>query len=66
MEYTGFGIFISMIFYLDYKVYLRGGKSFIFKDKTQLDKDLREIQKLEAKQKLNKLKESEKKEEKEG
>jgi len=60
MDYIGIGIFMSMVFYLDYKIYLRGGKSFIFKDKTQLDKDLREIQKLEVAQKLRKLKKLEK------
>lgn len=56
MSYLGFAIILSTIIYLDYKVYLRGNDSIFFKDKTQLEKDLREIQELEAKKKLKELK----------
>jgi hypothetical protein len=39
----------------DYHSYLRSGKSIFFADKTQIEKDLREIQKLEIKNKLEEL-----------
>lgn len=56
MYELGFFIFLSVIFYLDYKLYLRGNDSIFFKDKSQLEKDLREIQELEAKNRLRELK----------
>ena len=56
MAYLGFMLFLSTIMYLDYKWYLRGSSStWFFKDKTDLEKDLREIQILETKLKLKKL-----------
>lgn len=39
----------------DYQMWVRGGDSIIFFDKTQIEKDLREIQKLEIKNKLEEL-----------
>jgi len=38
------------------KTWLTGRDALFFEDKTQVEKDLREIQKLEIKQKLAKLK----------
>ena len=56
MDYLGLIIFLSTIMYLDYKWYLRGSSNtWFFKDKTDLEKDLREIQILETKLKLKKL-----------
>jgi uncharacterized membrane protein len=49
-------IIIAVLLMIDYHSYLRSGSSICFKDKTELEKDLREIQKLEAKIKLNELK----------
>ena len=55
LGWTGFFIFLSVIIFVDYKMYLRSGDSIFFKDKIQIEKDLREIQKLEIKQKLDSL-----------
>jgi hypothetical protein len=58
MEWLGFWIFISTIMYIDYKWYIRGSeKTWFFKDETDIEKDLREIQKLEIKQRLKELRE---------
>ena len=61
MNYIGFFIFLSMIMYCDYKMYLRGNDSLFFKDKTDLEKDLREIQKLEVEERLKELRKEVKK-----
>lgn len=56
MEYLGFCILLSTIIYVDYHVYVRGNaNSLFFKDKNDLEKDLREIQKLEIKLRLREL-----------
>ena len=55
MAYLGFYILLSVVMILDYKMYLRGNDCIFFKDKTDLEKDLREIQKLETKKKLKEL-----------
>ncbi len=47
-----FFIFIA----IDYHMWLRGGDSIFFTDRTQIEKDLREIQKLEIAKKLKQLK----------
>jgi hypothetical protein len=44
---------------IDYHIWLAGRDTMFFEDKTQTEKDLREIQKLEIKQKLAKLKQQE-------
>lgn len=41
---------------IDYHMWLRGGGGYFFYDKTQIEKDLREIQKLEIQKKLEELK----------
>lgn len=56
MNWLGWVIIISVVMIIDYHMWLRGGDAIFFRDKTQIEKDLREIQKLEVKQKLNKLK----------
>ena len=56
MNYLGFAIIVTALLYFDYKMYIRGNANLFFKDKTQLEKDLREIQKLEVKIKLENLK----------
>lgn len=40
-----------------FRVSLRSGDSKFFEDQSQIEKDLREIQKIELKQKLNEMKE---------
>lgn len=55
LGWTGFFVFLSVILYVDYRMYLRSGDSIFFEDKIQIEKDLREIQKLEIKQKLDSL-----------
>jgi len=42
---------------IDYHIYLRGGKAVFFADENEMEKDLREIQKLETKKRLKFLKE---------
>lgn len=48
-------ILAAAILLVDYHMWVRGSKSLVFTDKTQIEKDLREIQKLEMKQKLKDL-----------
>lgn len=55
----GFFIFLSVVLYIDYQLFLRSGDAVFFEDKSQLEKDLREIQKIEVKNKLKILKETE-------
>lgn len=44
--------------YIDYQWYIRGSENtWFFKDETDIEKDLREIQKLEIKQRLKELRE---------
>jgi hypothetical protein len=58
MEVMAFTIFICTIMYLDHKWYIRGSeKTLFFKDETDIEKDLREIQRLEIKQRLKELRE---------
>jgi hypothetical protein len=52
----GFALLISTLCFLDYQVWIRGGNSYLFEDKTEIEKDLRKIQKLEIKKKLEELK----------
>ena len=59
-EWFGFWIFMSVMLYLSHYDYINGGESFFFKDKTQIEKDKREIQKIETQLKLKKLKEMQK------
>lgn len=49
-------IFVVGFLAIEYHMWLRGGKSQIFGDKTQIEKDLRKIQKLEIQNKLKDLK----------
>jgi hypothetical protein len=56
MTDLGFAILLSMFMCLDYHCYIRGNDSIFFKDKTKLEKDLREIQKMEIEMKLKDLK----------
>lgn len=56
LGWTGFFIFLSVILFLDYQMYLRADDSIFFKDKSQIEKDLREIQRLEINKKLEDLK----------
>lgn len=57
MEYLGIAIFSCVILYIDYKCWIRGQENTLFfKDKTQLEKDIREVQKLEVKLKIEELK----------
>lgn len=55
METIGFNMFICLIIYIDYKMYIRGNSCFLFKDKTELEKDLRKLQELETKLKIKQL-----------
>ena len=48
-------IFCAAIIWVDYQTWVRGGKSILFTDKTQIEKDLRKIQKLEITKKLKNL-----------
>ena len=59
-SWLGFWIFMSMVIFLSYHDFQNGGKSFFFKDLTEIEKDKREIQKLEVKQRLEKLRSNEK------
>lgn len=52
----GFYIFMTMFLYIDYKIFVRSGDSIFLKDKSEIEKDLREIQKLEIKARLKELK----------
>lgn len=52
-------ILFSVVLLIDYHIWIAGGDTVFFKDKTQIEKDLREIQKLELKQKLDKLRKNE-------
>ena len=52
-------IVFSVVLLIDYHIWLAGGDAMFFGDKTPTEKDLREIQKLEIKQKLAKLKQQE-------
>ena len=61
MNWLGWVIIISVVMIIDYQIWLRGGDSMFFRDKTQIEKDLREIQKLEIEAKLKKLKDEDKK-----
>lgn len=57
MEILGISIFICTILYIDYKEYIRCSENTLFfKDSTQVEKDLRKIQRLEIKLKLKELK----------
>lgn len=51
----GFYIFLSTILYIDYQLFLRSNDAIFFKDKSQIEKDLREIQKIEIQNKLKGL-----------
>ena len=51
----GFYIFLSVVVYLDYQEYLRGARSIFFSDKTETEKQLREMQRLENERKLKEL-----------
>lgn len=50
-------IVIVAVLSIDYHIYLRGGKAVFFADENEMEKDLREIQKLETKKRLKFLKE---------
>lgn len=52
----GFYMFLSVVFYIDYQLFLRSGDAIFFKDKSDIEKNLREIQKIEIENKLKKLK----------
>ena len=52
-----YSLFLISLMGIDYHIYLRGGKSLFFVDNTQTEKDLREIQKIEIKNKLKQLSE---------
>lgn len=41
--------------YVDYQLFVRSGDAIFFKDKSEIEKDLREIQRLEIQQKLKEL-----------
>lgn len=56
LSILGLYIFLSTVLYVDYKIFIRSGDSFFLGDKSEIEKDLREIQKLEIKQKLKELK----------
>ncbi len=52
-----YSLLVIFLLGIDYHSYLRSGRSSFFADKSQIEKDLREIQKLEIKNKLKELKE---------
>jgi len=56
MKATAIAIIIASFLFVDYATWIRGGESKFFEDKTQIEKDLREIQKLEIAKKLKELK----------
>jgi hypothetical protein len=53
----GLSIVIAAIILIDYQMWVRGGSGILFTDRTQIEKDLREIQKLEIAKKLKQMKE---------
>ena len=57
MTYIGFMILISTLTWIDYKEYVRGGKSFLFVDKTEDEKEIREEQRLLRKLRIRDIKE---------
>lgn len=52
-----YSLFLISVMAIDYHIYLRGGESIFFVDKTQAEKDLRKIQEIEIKNKLKNLNE---------
>jgi len=56
LELLAIAIILSTVMAIDYHTYLRGGNSIFFADESQVEKDLREIQRLEIKNKLKELK----------
>ena len=60
LSLIGFYIFLSTILYIDYQLFLRSNDSIFFKDKSQIEKDLREIQKIELQIKIKEIKEENK------
>lgn len=55
MEYA---LVIVVVFCLDYASWVRGGHGIFFKDKTQLEKDLRKLQHLEVLKKIKEIEEA--------
>jgi len=55
MGYLGFCILLSTIIFIDYKMYIRGENAMFFKDKSEIEINLRKIQKIEIETKLNNL-----------
>jgi len=53
----GFYMFLSVALYIDYQLFIRSGDAIFFKDKSDIEKNLREIQKIEIENKLKQLKE---------
>jgi hypothetical protein len=48
---------VALVFIaIDYHTWLRSGNSLFFQDRTQIEKDLRELQKLEIAKKIKELK----------
>jgi len=56
LKLLSIAVILSTMMAIDYHIYLRGGNSIFFVDKSELQKDLREIQRLEIKNKLKELK----------
>jgi hypothetical protein len=50
-------ILVSTLTWIDYKEYVRGGKSFLFVDKTEDEKEIREEQRLLRKLRIRDIKE---------
>jgi len=46
-------IFLSTLVVIDYMIYVRGGRSFLFEDKTEIEKDLRKCQRIKLKKTIN-------------
>lgn len=45
-------IFLSTLAVIDYMIYVRGGDSLLFEDKTEIEKDLRKCQHIKLKKQL--------------
>lgn len=55
MESLGIFIFLTMVLYIDYKLYLKSNDALFFKDKSDLEKLQRQYQKLKLDKKIAQL-----------
>ena len=58
MGSIAFALVIVAVFVIDYLCWVRGGHGIFFKDKTQLEKDLRKLQHLEVLKNIKSIEDS--------